>query len=237
MGTLVNVVLCGLVLSQRKKMRKHIVCLGDSNTHGYCADITDSADRTNRFNEDERWTMVLQKALGNDYLVVEEGLSGRTTAFPDPLHEGMDALSCIYQILMSHEIVDLLIIMLGTNDTKERFNANAKVISLGLDRLLKKAKTVGCWGDEAPKILVVCPPSIRGEFTDILAEEYMGLGCVQKSQELSKFYEPIAKSNGCLFFDAKDCEFNSLDCMHLTKKGHSLLALSLAPIVKEILGK
>ncbi len=215
-------------------MRKHIVCLGDSNTHGYCADINDSADRTNRFNEDERWPMVLQKELGNDYLVIEEGLSGRTTVFEDPLHEGLDALSHIYSILMSHEIVDLLIIMLGTNDTKERFNANAHVISLGLDRLIKKAKTVGCWGEKEPKILIVCPPSIKVEFKDILAEEFMGPGCVQKSKELSKFYPQIAQNNACLYFDAKDCEFNSLDCMHLTKNGHQKLALSLAPIVKEV---
>ncbi len=218
-------------------MRKHIVCLGDSNTHGYCADINDCADRTNRFNEDERWTMLLQKTLGKGYLVLEEGLSGRTTVFSDPLHEGMDALSCIYPILMSHETVDLLIIMLGTNDTKERFNANAQVISLGLDRLIKKAKTVACWGEKKPKILVVCPPNIRDEFKDILAEEYMGSGCVQKSKELPNFYELIAKNNDCLFFNAKDCEFNSLDCMHLTRKGHSQLALALAPIVKEIFEK
>ena len=218
-------------------MKKHIVCLGDSNTHGYCADINDNTDRTNRFNENERWTMVLQKELGDDYLIIEEGLSGRTTVFTDPLHEGLDALSSIYSILMSHETVDLLIIMLGTNDTKERFNANAQVISLGLDRLIKKAKTVDCWGGKTPKILVVCPPSIRAEFKDILAEEFMGSGCVQKSKELSKFYAQIAQNNACLFFDAKNCELNSIDCMHLTKKGHKELALSLAPIVKEVFCK
>ena len=214
-------------------MKKHIVCLGDSNTHGYCADPNDNADRTNRFNEDERWPMVLQKALGNEYLILEEGLSGRTTVFDDPIHEGLNALSCIYSILMSHEVVDLLIIMLGTNDTKERFSANARIISLGLDRLIKKAKAIDCWGGKEPKILVVCPPHIRDDFQDVLAEECMGLDCVQKSKELSKFYSKIAQQNNCLFFDAKDCEFNSLDCMHLTKKGHGQLASYLNPIVKK----
>ena len=62
-------------------MKKHIVCFGDSNTHGYCADPNDTADRTDRFNEDERWTCLLQKMLGEEYLVLEEGLSGRTTVF------------------------------------------------------------------------------------------------------------------------------------------------------------
>ena len=45
-------------------MRKHIVCLGDSNTHGYCADPMDCADHGARFNENERWTCLLQKTLG-----------------------------------------------------------------------------------------------------------------------------------------------------------------------------
>ena len=45
-------------------MKKHILCLGDSNTHGYCADPADCADGGIRFNEDERWTCLLQKALG-----------------------------------------------------------------------------------------------------------------------------------------------------------------------------
>ena len=128
-------------------MRKHIVCFGDSNTHGYCAQPADCADGSIRFNEDERWTCLLQKKLGEDYLVIEEGLSGRTSAFPDPLHECMSGLDSIYSCLMSHEPVDLLVIMLGTNDTKERLGANAAVISIGMERLIMKAKTVPAWRD------------------------------------------------------------------------------------------
>ena len=89
-------------------MKKHIVCLGDSNTHGYCADPSDCADGGNRFNEEERWTCLLQRALGEDYLVLEEGMSGRTTVFPDPCYEGSDALSYLYPCLISHEPVSLL---------------------------------------------------------------------------------------------------------------------------------
>ena len=47
-------------------MKKHIVCFGDSNTHGYCADPNDTAGHTDRFNEDERWTCLLQKTLGGE---------------------------------------------------------------------------------------------------------------------------------------------------------------------------
>ena len=125
-------------------MKKHILCIGDSNTHGYCADPADCADGGIRFNEEERWTCLLQKALGDEYLVTEEGLSGRTTVFPDPLHENMDVLPYIYALLKSHEYIDLLVIMLGTNDSKERLNVNAPCIALGMERLVRKAMSVDC---------------------------------------------------------------------------------------------
>ncbi len=213
-------------------MKKHIVCLGDSNTHGYAADINDTQDKTNRFNEDERWTMLLQRELGDDYLVLEEGLGGRTTVFHDPLHEAMDALSVIYPILMSHERVDMLIVMLGTNDTKERFNASPVVIANGLDRLIKKAKSIDCWKDKA-NILIVCPPPIRKEFKEVFTEEWMGKECVEKSWALPPLYSRVAENNSTLFLDAQECEFNTLDCMHLTRSGHRRLASLIAPVVKE----
>ena len=212
-------------------MRKHIVCLGDSNTHGYCADPNDCAEPERcRFNEDERWTCLLQKALGQDYLVCEEGLSGRTTVFDDPCHESMDALSVAYPILKSHETVDLLIIMLGTNDTKERLGINAPCIALGMERLVRKCMSVDCWGSHKPNILIVAPPPI-GEQNH---NPYMGAGCAAKSRELAKYYTEKAALLGCHFMDADGCEFNSIDYMHLTRRGHAQLAQRLAELVPQI---
>ena len=212
-------------------MKKHIVCLGDSNTHGYCADPMDCADGGDRFNENERWPRVLEKLLGEDYLVLEEGLSGRTTVFPDPLHEGMPALDVAYPILMSHEPVDLLIIMLGTNDTKDRLGMNAACIALGLGRLVDKCRSVPCWGAHEPNILVICPPHIGRELKD----PCMGSSCAEKSGELAKYMEPAATARGCAFLDAQGlAEFNKVDYMHLTRKGHADLAAKLASIVPEL---
>ena len=195
-------------------MKKHILCLGDSNTHGYCADPNDCADHGIRFNEDERWTCRLQKALGDEYLVTEEGLSGRTTVFVDPIHESMDTLSVIYSLLKSHEVIDLLIIMLGTNDVKERFGANAACIAAGMERLILKAKSVDCWGTKQPNILVVAPPPIGAGFHDAVI---------------------ICARQNVHFLDAKNCEFNQVDFMHLTCKGHAQLAEMLAKEVPALL--
>ena len=213
-------------------MKKHIVCLGDSNTHGYCADPADCADGGDRFNESERWTCLLQQKLGSDYHVLEEGLSGRTTVFPDALHESMPALDVAYPILMSHEPVDLLIIMLGTNDTKERLNMNAPCISLGMSRLVTKCKQVPCWGKHEPNILVVCPPHIGEEMENSPVGIHMGRSCAEKSRELSRYLEPVVRELGCAYLDAEGiAEFNQVDYMHLTRKGHADLAEALARLV------
>lgn len=213
-------------------MKKHIICLGDSNTHGYCADPADCADSAlARFNEEERWTCLLQRALGEEYLVVEEGLSGRTTVFQDPLYEGLDALSYLYPCLKSHEPVSLLVIMLGTNDTKERMSANAYAIGLGMDRLIRKAQTIDCWGPEGkPNILVIAPPPIgEGVKTSHVADE-MGVGAVEKSRQLSGEYARVAALRGGHFLDAAQlgCVFNQVDYMHLTRASHAALAAALA---------
>ena len=216
-------------------MKKHIVCFGDSNTHGYCTDPADCADGGDRFNEEERWTCLLQKMLGDEYLIIEEGLSGRTTVFQDALHESMPGLDSIYSALMSAEPVDLLIIMLGTNDTKERMGANAACIGIGMDRLVGKAKTVPAWKDGKPNILIIAPPHMDFGLYSHPTGIPMGKGCVEKSKELAGYYSEVAKAQGCAFLDAEGiAEFNKLDCMHLTKLGHLQMAEKLAQLVPEL---
>lgn len=216
-------------------MKKHIVCFGDSNTHGYCAEIWDCTDGGDRFNEEERWTRLLGKMLGAEYLVLEEGLGGRTTVFQDPLTEGLCGIDMIFPVLMSHEPVDLLVLMLGTNDTKERFGCNAECISVGLERLIAKAKSVECWKNGSPKILVIAPPHILDGLYEGPFGGIMGAGCPQKSRELARFYNAVAARRGCAFLDAEGiAEFNKTDCMHLTSKGHRDLAAKLAELVPQL---
>lgn len=214
-------------------MKKHIVCFGDSNTHGYCA-MNDG-----RFTEEERWTCLLQKNLGEEYLILEEGLSGRTTCFDDALFEGLSGLNYIYPCLMSHEPVDLLVIMLGTNDTKERFGASAPCIGLGMKRLVQKAISVtDCWKDKKPNILIVTPQNIGKEYENSGVRGTMGAGCAEKSQGLGKEFKEIARLTGCHYLDANEAVTaapNDIDHMHLTKEGHRQLAEALTEKIKEIL--
>lgn len=213
-------------------MKKHIVCYGDSNTHGYCAETG------GRFNEEERWTCLLQAYLGDQFLVLEEGLSGRTTCFDDPIHEGLCGLDYLYPCLMSHEPVDLLIIMLGTNDTKERFGVSPACIALGLKRLIAKAQATDCWRDQKPNILVVTPQNIAPQYMDTAVALTMGKGCAEKSQELGEQFALIAQAMGCHYLDANKmltAKTNKVDFMHLTESGHGQLAAGLANFILGII--
>lgn len=216
-------------------MKKHIVCFGDSNTHGYRAETSGNG----RFDEEERWTCLLQKKLGEDYLILEEGLSGRTTCFNDPIHEGLSGLDYIYPCLMSHEPVDLLVIMLGTNDTKERFGVSPACIGIGLKRLVLKAiSTLDCWRDGKANILIVTPQNIGRAYADTDIALTMGRGCAEKSEGLAAEYEQVAALTGCHYLDANQVvtvEPNDIDFMHLTAEGHQQLAEGLYKKIKEII--
>jgi lysophospholipase L1-like esterase len=213
-------------------MKKHIICYGDSNTHGY------RALDNGRFDENQRWTCLLQQQLGDDYLILEEGLSGRTTCFDDPLFEGLSGLDYIYPCLMTHEPVDLLIIMLGTNDTKERFRSSAECIALGLKRLIAKAiAATDSWRDGQPNILVVTPQNIAPEYAATEVGPTMGRGCAEKSEGLAAEYKKIADLMGCHYLDANavvTAPANNIDYMHLTEEGHRQLAAALDRKVREI---
>ena len=100
------------------------------------------------------------------------------------------------------------------------------------DLLIEKCKTVPCWGDHAPNILVIAPPHIGSamESSDVMPA--MGLGCAEKSRRLAAAYAPMCTLQGCAFLDAEGiAEFNKVDYMHLTNKGHAQLAQKLAQLV------
>lgn len=112
----------------------NILCFGDSNTWGY------KPDKSGRYDENIRWTGLLQKKLGSGYHIIEEGLCGRTTVFQDELREGRRGLDLIGVTVEMHNPIDLMIIMLGTNDCKTRYKASASVIAKGLDQVIRKAR-------------------------------------------------------------------------------------------------
>lgn len=113
---------------------KHILCFGDSNTYGY------RPDGLGRYDETIRWTKKVQRALGTaEYQIIEEGLCGRTTVFQDELRVGRKGVDIFPVLLETHQPLDLIIIMLGTNDCKTRYKASAGTVAKGMEQLANMA--------------------------------------------------------------------------------------------------
>lgn len=201
--------------------KKRIVCFGDSNTWGYDA-VTGG-----RFGDDIRWTGVLRKALDEQYTVIEEGLCGRTSVFDDPLNEGLNGITYLYPCLMSHSLIDYLVIMLGTNDVKERFCATPKNVADGIRRLIIKAKHTPAWREE-PNILIVAPAPIEAKCETSPVAGEMGK-CYEKSECLAAEFEICARELKCQFYDAAEVvKMNQIDYMHLDEQSHMRLGQAIA---------
>ena len=212
-------------------MKKHVLCIGDSNTHGLCTDPSESADHGSRYNEEERWTCLLQKALGEEYLVIEEGLSGRTCVYDDPDMDSVNLLPVLHALLNSHEPLDLLILMLGTNDAKEKFHTDPTKIAVGMEILVEEAKSVPCWGTHGPKILIVAPAPVEEGVT----YPEFNAKSVETTRGLARKYYFLAIHEEVDFLDAGGCELTKVDHVHLTAKGHRQLAERMETAVREIL--
>ena len=217
--------------------RKHIICFGDSNTHGYCGDAADfdgvpQPGGAMRFSEASRWPRLVQAALGEEYLIIEEGLNGRTTVFEDPFRNGITGAGYIWPCLMSHKPVNLLILMLGTNDAKEWYGASPERICAGMEYLVCRAQNTPCWTKKGPNILVVSPPPIAAGFEDTESFAEFGPEARGKTLALAPLYEKAAHRLGCAFFDAGPVsEINRVDCVHMTRRGCRSLAAALVEII------
>jgi lysophospholipase L1-like esterase len=212
-------------------MKRRVVCFGDSNTWGY------DASTMERFPEGVRWTSRLALLLGEEFQVVEEGLSGRTAVVDDPLFEGLNAFTYIHPCLMSHSPLELVIIMLGTNDTKERFNLTAYNIAQGIARLSFKAKiTPAGKNGHFPKVLVIAPPPIGEGYYDSEVGKSMGMNCHRKSEDLTMYLKELLQIQGTEFLDTKGLvAMNNIDFMHLNEEGHQLLAKLVFHKIKNML--
>lgn len=209
-------------------MKKRIVCFGDSNTWGYSMDLDD------RLGEDVRWTGLLSSKLGPDYTVIEEAQNGRTTVWDDPIENRMAGLKYLWPCMESQSPFDLIIIMLGTNDTKCYFSQTAQNIADGAGRLVAMAYSSSFGpGKRPPQVLLVAP--IRIENNPVY-EHMFGEQAERKSQGFSEAFRLVAEKYGCHLLDAsKYAGPGKTDGVHLDGEGHAKLAQAIYEKVLEIL--
>ncbi len=214
--------------------RKRIMCFGDSLTWGWIPTI--EGVPVARYSAQERWTGVMLDALGGGYELVEEGLSGRTTNVDDPTDPRLNGSTYLPSALATHLPLDLVVIMLGTNDTKTYFNRTPFEIAAGMAVLLSQvAGSAGGVGSiyPAPQALLIAPPPLAPMphpwFKELFRDGH------EKTTELSRHYEALAKFCGVPFLNAGDfIETDGIDGIHFDLENNKALGIAVAEKVSSL---
>lgn len=214
-------------------MTRTVLCFGDSNTHGTMP-MASLAEK-GRFPRSDRWPSVAAEALGEEWELIVEGHPGRTTVHPDPIEgEHKSGLLVLQSLLESHRPIDLVLIMLGTNDLKHRFNVSAFEIAQGVERLVGTIRQSACGPQQnMPAILVAAPPPIleAGVLADVFA------GGADKSYQLDDAFGAMSKRTGIpVFYTSKVCAVSPIDGIHFDADNHRALGLALANEIERLHG-
>jgi lysophospholipase L1-like esterase len=212
-------------------MARTVLCFGDSNTHG-TPPATALDGPSARYDRNTRWPTLMAAHLGADWHVIEEGHPGRTTVHDDPI-EGAhrNGITVLPSLLESHKPIDVVILMLGTNDLKGRFSVNATDIALSLERLIGVIRSHACGPDGGnPGILLVAPPPIIE--VGCLAEMFEGGAA--KSRGLAAAIGKAATRANVAFIDASGhIGVSPIDGIHYDEAAHATLAAALAHALRE----
>jgi lysophospholipase L1-like esterase len=207
-----------------------VLCYGDSNTWGH-----DPASGL-RHGPDQRWPGVLRRVLPGAW-VIEEGLPGRTTLLDDPFEDGRNGLTYLGPCLASHRPIDLVVLMLGTNDVKGIFPLDAAGIAAAAARLLDVIGRSQAGPDgRAPAALLVAPPPVTAPGP---VQELWGFSpvSVERARGLARLYRAAAEARGCGFLDAGEhVAVSPLDGVHLEAAAHQRLGTEIAARVAAMLG-
>ncbi|MBW6420044.1 SGNH/GDSL hydrolase family protein [Rhizobium sp. XQZ8] len=210
---------------------KTVLCYGDSLTWG-----TDAASGDRHAFED-RWPSVLQAALGPSVQVIAEGLGGRTTAYDDGLADcDRNGARLLPTVLHTHGPLDLVIILLGTNDMKPMIHGTAIGARQGVKKLVSLIRFHD-WGRdyETPEILIVAPPSLCETANVIAGATFRG--GIPESEMLASLYRDLADEVECGFFDAGSvARATPVDGIHLDAENTRAIGRGLEPIVRMMLG-
>ena len=200
---------------------KNILCYGDSNTFGF------NPKDGSRYDENTRWSAVLQKNLGEEYKVINEGMPNRTGFIDNPdgiLYSSQKHFSIT---LSKIDNIHTLILAIGTNDFMFKYDITFDTVEKGLNNLIKISK-------EKTNNIIIIPPVIltesvlKGYFSSMFDKT-----SIKKSKEAGAIFKKAADKNNCRYFDINEftrpCE---IDGLHYDEKSHKLIADKLTEFIK-----
>jgi len=214
---------------------KRILCYGDSNTWGSVPAFCPGE----RWGPDVRWTGVCQKELGSEFLILEDGVSGRTSIWDDPQCPWRNGEKALGYSLLAQRPLDLLVLSLGTNDLKFTDAAGA---AAGLAQLLQKlcraeeeyGGAVGRIFNGVPKILVLGAIALHPEIrtlqpNSVFSQKY------EDSCRLSEEQRKAAEAAGVFYLSmAQRAKASPVDGLHMDAQAHALFGKAVADAIKSI---
>lgn len=224
-----------MLLNSDSKIR--VMCYGDSNTWGTVGKWVEDDHLSYRYDSNTRWPGALQAALGDDYDVIEMGLGGRTTIYTQEGHPYKNGEKGLEAALSMAHPVDLVIIMLGTNDLQIHKTITEEELPTGISRLIDMIQASRRGRDEkAPQLLIVAPPEIRPSAPEGRTHVYAKFRCDiggELSRKLPEVYRKVAQEKGCWYFNAQTvAQPGAADGVHLDAQSHIRLGQALAEMVK-----
>ena len=206
-----------------------VLCFGDSNTYGTPGDLDGWTDPVYRWPADVRWTGRLQDALGSGFEIIEEGRPGRTVDMADAGIEGSDGRAYFVPCLHTHNPLDVVVIMLGTNDVKWQFQRSAEEITASLGRLVDDIDAYAAdRTGRTPTIVLVAPVPVEQRSEEDEFDE----ASVRKSNEIGRLLKQLALNRDTLFIDAAGTGTVGADGIHLSADTHPRLAALLADTIR-----
>ena len=220
---------------------RRVLVFGDSISWGWTPQKDGTP--TERYASENRWPSVMQKTLGDQYEVVVNAVSGRTTDLDDPSFPGLtgaglNGRKSLPAVIAAHLPLDLVVIFLGTNDLKQAFDRSAFSIALGAGHLVSIVQDSGhMFGSgwyryPAPKVLLLAPPPLGSQkiFGDTFA------GGVAKSKQLARTYRSIANAAGVAFSNVGSViRTDGVDGVHLSAASEKKLGKAVAAKVRDTL--
>ena len=217
---------------------KNILCFGDSNTWGFVPGAFDPETLyMKRYSIRERWPGLLRGILSEDFHIIEEGLNGRTTNVEYPDLSGRSGTSYILPCLYSHSPLDLVILNIGINDIKVIFDRSMMEISNGMAEIIDLIRSTSYGPDMQgqPQILLLSPSALIHEGYVDQNNESAFKGGMEKSLLFNDYYKKIALDRDCHYLDLQAVvSYSKIDGLHYDKRGHAVVASSVASKINEI---
>lgn len=201
---------------------KTILCYGDSNTYGF------SPEDGGRYPEHIRWAGRLKMMLKDEYKVYEQGLNGRTTVYDDPDESGRNGLTTLLPTLMCYEMVDIVILMIGTNDLRLCFDPTEEKLRNNVAKIVDEIN--GYYSKiykQTPRIILMAPPEIGVWPGSTDSHDYWDF-VISTSKRFPDIYKEIADEKGTDYFNTQTVVTPSeIDNIHLSADSHKALAAAL----------